>query len=466
MALASESVKEMTGHELTARLDRLPGWPYPTFVLWVIGVGYFMAFFDITNIAFGLPVFSKLFHMTAAQEAYPISSSLFGYILGAWLNSNLADAVGRKLGIALATILFSIGCLGSTFSSSLESMVIWRFITGMGIGAEIAVISTYIGEIAPAPVRGRYTGWANVFSFVGLAIVPVVALVLVPNFVWGWRAMFLIGALGLVTLVAFPYLPESPRWLVGKRRYADARAIIETAERRVQQLTGAPLAEIVASAPEAEVHGFPTAHLLRPPYVGRVLLLLALWFVWYIGEYAWLGLGPTFFVEHGYTLTHSIVFMLMSSVGLPIGALLSAWLGDRFERKYAIFVGMIIWIVSFLGVAFITNSMGIYASVFLLTAALGYVIPLMYTLTAESFLTSARATGVSLTDGIGHLGGAAGPVLATMVYALGGKSFGFESVFVFIAVTGLIAAFILPFSVSATGKPLELVSRDVGGRVH
>ena len=234
----------------------------------------------------------------------------------------------------------------------------------------------------------------------------------------------------------------------------------------MQQLTGAPLAEIVASAPEAEVHGFPTAHLLRPPYVGRVLLLLALWFVWYIGEYAWLGLGPTFFVERGYTLTHSIVFMLMSSVGLPIGALLSAWLGDRFERKYAIFVGMIVWIVSFLGIAFITNSMGIYASVFLLTAALGYVIPLMFTLTAESFLTSARATGVSLTDGIGHLGGAAGPVLATMVYALGGKSFGFTSVFLFIAAVGLIAAFILPFSVSATGKPLESVSRDVGVGAH
>jgi MFS transporter, putative metabolite:H+ symporter len=459
--MTSERFEEKTGQELTARLDRLSGWPYPTFVLWVIGVGYFMAFFDITNIAFGLPVFSKLFHMTAAQEAYPISSSLFGYILGAWLNSNLADAVGRKLGIVLATVLFSIGCLGSTFSDSLESLVIWRFITGMGIGAEIAIISTYIGEIAPASVRGRYTGWANVFSFLGLAIVPVAALGLVPNFAWGWRAMFLIGALGLVTLIAFPYLPESPRWLVGKRRYAEAQAIIEIAEQRVRRLTGAPLAEIGASVPEAEVHGFPTAHLLRPPYVGRVLLLLALWIVWYIGEYAWLGLGPTFFIDRGYTLTHSIIFMLMSSLGLPVGALLSAWLGDHFERKYAIFAGMIIWIASFVVIAFITNSMAIYVAVFTLTAALGYIIPLMYTLTAESFLTSARATGVSLTDGIGHFGGAAGPVLATMVYAWGGKSFGFESVFLFIAVIGLIAACILPFSVSATGKPLESVSRDL-----
>ena len=448
---------EEAGPQLIARLDRLSVWPYPITVLWVVGVGYFMAFFDITNIAFGLPIFSKLFHMTVSQQAYPISASLFGYILGAWLNSNLADFAGRKRGIALATALFSIGCLGSTFAGGLATMVFWRFVTGMGVGAEIAIITTYIGEISPAGIRGRYTGWANVFSFLGLAVVPVVALWLVPNFTWGWRAMFLIGAFGILTLPLFYLLPESPRWLMTRRRIAEAKAVVEAAERRALARLGSLPSPAPASCEEVGVHGFPTAQLFRQPYFSRLVLLLAIWFIWYVGEYIWLGLGPTYFVDRGFTLTHSIMFMLMSSIALPVGALLAAWLGDVFERKFSIVAGMLVWVAAFAVIAFTVDPAVIYACVFLVAGALGFVIPLMFTLTAESFPTRARSTGVSLSDGLGHLGGAVGPVLATNVYAAGGAA-GFTWVFLLIAGTGLLAVCILPFSVAATRRMLETVA--------
>jgi len=443
-----------TGPELTARLDRLTIWPYPMIVLWSVGLGYFVAFFDITNVAFGLPIFSKLFNLTAAQQAWPISASLAGYILGAWLNGNLADYAGRKIGIAFATALFSIGCVGATFSNGLVTMVVWRFVTGMGIGAEIAIISTYIGELAPASMRGRYTGWVNVFSFIGLALVPIAALWLVPNFSWGWRAMFGIGALGILTLPALAYLPESPRWLLGKQRYAEAQTVIEAAERRADQRVGKQPAPVATMTAEAKSAGFPTAQLFHAPYLSRMSLLLAMWFLFYVGEYIWLGMGPTFFVDRGYTLSHSIMFMLMSSFGLPLGALMSAWLGDTFERKYSIFAGMAVWTATFAIIALVDNAIVTYICVFLLTVALGFVIPLMYTLTNESFPTSARSTGVSLTDGLGHLGGAAGPVVATIVYAIGGTRFGFASVFLLIAATGLFAAILMLFSVDATGRTL------------
>jgi putative MFS transporter len=445
---------DASGPELTARLDRLTAWPYPTIVLWAVGLGYFIAFFDITNVAFGLPIFGKLFDLTAAQQAWPISASLFGYILGAWLNGNLADYAGRKIGIGFATALFSIGCIGATFSNGLLTMVAWRFVTGMGIGAEIAIVSTYIGELAPASMRGRYTGWVNVFSFVGLALVPIAALWLVPNFSWGWRAMFGIGALGILTLPALAYLPESPRWLIGKQRNADARTVIEAAEKRAGQQAANRLAPVAAVAVEASTTGFPTAQLFHAPYLSRMSLLLVMWFLFYVGEYIWLGLGPTFFVDRGYTLSHSIMFMLMSSLGLPLGALMSAWLGDTFERKYSIFAGMAVWTAAFVVIAFVDNPIVTYVSVFLLTVALGFVIPLMYTLTNESFPTSARSTGVSLTDGLGHLGGAAGPVVATIVYAVGGARFGFAAVFLLVAATGLFAAILMLFSVVATGRTL------------
>jgi putative MFS transporter len=439
---------------LIGRLDGLKAWPYAARVMWIVGIGYFIAFFDITNVAFGLPVFSKLFHMTAVEQAYPISASLAGYILGSWLNGNLADYGGRKLGLAFATTLFSVGCLGAMLSNGLLMMIIWRIVTGMGIGAEIAIVSTYVGELAPAPMRGRYTGWINVFSFAGLASVPLIALWLVPNFTWGWRVLYLVGALGLITLPMIAWLPESPRWLLSKQRGADAQKIIQAAELRLNQLPARITEPSVAPPAEAAQNGFALTALFHPPYLIQLCVLLGLWFFYYIGEYIWLGLGPSLFVDHGYSLSHSIMFMLMSSIGMPVGALLSTWLADRFERKWSILVGLVVWTVGFVVIAFVDKPMVIYVCVLGVTVSIGFVLPLMYALTNESFPTRQRSTGVSLTDGLGHLGGAVGPVVATMVYVASGQAFGFIAVFMLVAVTGLLSACIVPFCVSATGRTL------------
>ncbi|PLZ02348.1 MFS transporter [Burkholderia sp. WAC0059] len=458
--MQTELHAQQSARDLVARLDRLPAWPHSMSVIWVVGAGYLIAFFDITNVAFGLPVFSKVLHLSTQQQALPITASLVGYVVGAWLNSNFADAAGRRAGIAMATVLFSVGCIATTFSSGLSSMVIGRFVTGMGIGAEIAVISAYIGEMAPAPVRGRYTGLANVFAMVGQGVVPIVALALVPNFAWGWRAMFLLGALGGFTLFAFPWLPESPRWLLSKHRVADAETIVAAAEAHYVRRTGRALPPLADAAPEVEAKGFPTFALFKPPFAGRLALLFVLWFVWYIGTYTWLGLGPTFFVSKGYTLTGSILFMLASSVGYPVGSLLATAIGDTFERKHTILAGMLLWTVCFVAIGVAAAPALIYVAVFLLAGSLGFFLPLMYALTAESFPTRARATGVSLTDGAGHLGGAVGPILALAVYAWGGIGSGFTTVFLFMAVTGALTAMLLPFTVKATRRSLEVVTRE------
>jgi putative MFS transporter len=270
--------------------------------------------------------------------------------------------------------------------------------------------------------------------------------------------MFAVGAVGVLTLFAFPFLPESPRWLLSKGRFAQARAVIEAAE-TCALTRGKPLAPVLLAVAEPEAAGLPMAQLFHPPFVNRLFLLFAMWFLFYVGEYIWLGLGPVFFVDRGFTLTHSIMFMLMSSLGLSLGAALSAWLGDRFERKRSIFAGMLIWAAGFVGIAFIQVPLAIYALVFLVTVALGFVIPLMYTLTNESFPTGGRSSGVSLTDGLGHLGGAAGPIMATSLYAALGAASGFPTVFLLVAASGAIAALLLPFTVSATRKAIGASTR-------
>ncbi len=457
--MASTTVRESRSAAIIARLDRIQIWPYRTSLLWIIGVGFLVSFFDITNVGFGLPVFSKQLHLSAAAAAVPITASLLGYILGSYLNSSLADVVGRKSGIMWATALFTLGSLATVFTFDLTWLIIWRFITGMGIGAEIAAIATYMGEMSPAPVRGRYTGWANVFSFGGFAVVPFVALVLVPNFSWGWRALFFVGALAGFTMFGIRNIPESPRWLLTKGRVDEAEAVVAEAEERARKKLGRDLPPPVAAAEEHGSQSFPTRELFRPPYAGRLILLLVIWIFLYLSDYAWLGLAPTFLVDKGFSLANSIVFLLVTGVGYPIGALLSAALGDVFERKYTIALVTLVWSLGLAAVGLFPSPAVIYIAGFILSTALALFFPLMYALTAESFPTRARASGVSLTDGVGHVGGALAPIIAVAAYAWGAVVSGFSSAFLYMAATGLIAAILIPFGIAATRRSLETVNR-------
>src|SRR5581483_787665 len=197
---------------LAARLDRLPVWPYGTRLLIVVGFGFFFAFFDVVNIGFALPRVAATFHVSDYAAATAVTSGLVGYIVGAFLDSTISDLWGRKISLTISVVLFTVASIAAAFSFDLPWLVSWRFVAGMGIGAEIASVTTYVSELAPAALRGRFTGRAALFGFAAFSLVPFVALWLVPHYSWGWRALFLLGALGGLTILPMRLgIPESPR---------------------------------------------------------------------------------------------------------------------------------------------------------------------------------------------------------------------------------------------------------------
>lgn len=158
-----------------ARLNRIPVWPYERKLLWIVGAGYFFAFFDIVTISFALPVIAKQFHVSKSTVALSVTSSLIGYIIGAFADSTIGDKWGRQLSLGISVGVFSAGTALTALSSGVVMLIVFRFIAGLGIGAEIAAVTTYIAEISPAPLRGRYTSWATTAAYAGFAVVPFVA---------------------------------------------------------------------------------------------------------------------------------------------------------------------------------------------------------------------------------------------------------------------------------------------------
>jgi MFS transporter, putative metabolite:H+ symporter len=448
---------EATIHPL-ARLDRIPVWPYNRSLLWIVGAGYFFAFFDIVTIGYAIPVISEQFNISRAAVSTSVTSSLVGYIIGAYADSTIADIWGRRVSLAISVALFTLGTLVAAFSQGLAWLVVWRFVAGLGIGAEIASVTSYMGELSPAPLRGRYTSWATTFAYAGFAVVPIISYWLVPNYSWGWRALFVIGALGGLTILFMRRgLRETPRWLIAHGRLSEAESIVSAAEERARRKLGS---ELPAPKPEPEevgTEGFPTLALLRPPYLWRVILFIAIWFVYYVGNYGWLTLAPSLLVSQGYSLAESISFLIVTGIGFFGGAIATTFFSDRIERKFSTLAIAVIWGIVLFIIGFFPSPPVIIVGGFVASTTIGLLVPMLYTLTAEHFSTRSRATGVALTDGLGHIGGAAAPFF---VLTLGAQVIGgFSGAFVVMGISGLVTAALLTLATRATGRSLESAAR-------
>jgi MFS family permease len=440
-----------------ARQDRIPVWSLPRRYLVIIGAGYFFTFFDIADIGYGLPAIAKEFNLSSSDETFvALAIGLIGYAVGSMLIGGLSDRFGRFRILLVTMGLTALGSFLDATATGLATLTLWRFITGMGVGADLNLVSTYVGELAPAAKRGRIANLTFLVGIIGQAVTPFIALALVPNYTFGWRLLFVIG--GVIATIAFLArfeLPESPRWLALHGREAEAEEIVAEMESRARAKgVVLPEPEVGEVSPQA-YRRMAFTDLLRPPYIGRLAVLISMWFLWYIGNYGFLGDSATLFADNGHDLASSTLFLGIGAIGYPVGAALMALIADRFERRLLIFASTLVWLAGMIVVGTLANDATLTAGSFLASFALGLYLQVAYTYTAECFPTRARASGFALSDGLGHGGGALGGLVLPTVVA----SFSFFVGFVGIGVTGALAGMIALLGPRVSGRRLESVSR-------
>lgn len=441
--------------ELIARLNRIPKWALPKSFLAIIGIGYFFTFFDISNIGFAMPAINQQFHLSDSMSLFlALSVGLVGYIIGSFIIGMLADHYGRYRMLLLTFAVTAIGSFMDALAPGITILIIGRFLTGVGVGADLNLVSTYISELAPTTSRGRITLLTFLIGILGQTVTPFIALALVPHLVIGWRLLFAIGGLiAVIGLLLRVRLPESPRWEIHHNRSKSAEKTILAMEQSCinHKIT---LPEINTEQVSFEQR-MPLRILFQPTYLRRLAILIPMWFLWYIGNYGFLGDAAELLSSHGAGVGNSISFLAVGAIGYPIGTLLVLNIVDRFERKKLIFCTTLVWLIGMFLVASYAGTLVIYLGSFFASLALGSYLQVAYTYTAEVFPTQARATGFALSDGIGHAGGALGAILLPVVVA----NFSFFTGFAFIGITGLLAGIIALFGPKTTGRNLESVSK-------
>src|SRR6478609_11478409 len=220
----------MSAISVGARLDRLPVTRLHRKVFNLVGVGMFFEGFDIYIAASVLGATYKTGFSTLEQNGLFISMTFVGMTLGALLTGFLGDRYGRRFTYQLNLIIFGAASLASVVAPDMSTLILLRFLMGLGLGAEVVVGYSIMAEFFPARIRGRWSGMMCTVVTAGLPVSAFLAWLLVPTF--GWRVMFLLGALGsIVAWLLRRELPESPKWLVIVGREAEAAALVSGFER-------------------------------------------------------------------------------------------------------------------------------------------------------------------------------------------------------------------------------------------
>ena len=411
----------------------------------IIGIGFLFTFYDIfdINVSFIQTCMQLVPGCTPpTSEQYiglPVLLNLAGYVVGTLIFSPLSDRAGRRDLLLITMLVTGIGSALTAIVDNYTWFVVARTITGIGIGADLAIVNTYIGEMAPRDARARYTSMIFIFSALGAVLgiwlglfltTPATPLplglpfaVASKNFAYGWRLMYLIGgALALIGLLLRFQLPESPRWLVSRERFGEAEDVIAVMEARAHAISPLPPIPEPVAAPPAAVERLPFAAIFHnKDYRTRTFLLLAMWFSAYITVYAFAAGFTTLLSALGYPPPEAGLITAMGTLGFVLAAVTAYAYGEWMERK--------VWVpfaaaITLLGGVLVSLAgsifwLGVLGSI-IVFFGFNVWVPIAYTWSVESYPTRARTTGFALVDGVGHLGGGVGLIfIAPLIPRLG-----------------------------------------------
>lgn len=201
-------------------------------------LGGFLFGYDSSVINGTVDALQGQFGLSDFVVGFVVSSALLGCAVGAWFAGPIGDRIGRVRVMLIASALFVISSVGSALAFNAVDLTAWRLVGGLAIGAASVIAPAYIAEIAPANLRGRLGSLQQMAIVLGIFAALVIDYVIARvseggasgTFPWGgdaWRWMF-----ASATVPAFLYgvialtIPESPRYLVKRRRTAEARRVL------------------------------------------------------------------------------------------------------------------------------------------------------------------------------------------------------------------------------------------------
>lgn len=341
-------------------------------VFWAAGFGWMFDAMDVALLSFIMVALRQEWGLTGEEAGLLGTGNLVGMAIGAIAGGYLADRIGRKPVFLLTLVLFGLASFASAFATGFATMLLFRFLMGLGLGAELPVASTLVNEFAPPEKRGSTVVLLESFWAVGWIAAAVISYFIIPDY--GWRVAVMIGALPIVyAWFARRSIPESPQF-----------------QKQAEKI---PVGKLLTS------HRTET---------------ITLWVVWfaiafsYYGMFLWM---PSVLVDKGFTMIKSFQYVLIMTLAQLPGYFAAAYLVEKWGRKWTL--ATFLFMTGVMAFAFGQSSgtmellvTGAFLSFFNLGAW-----GALYAYTPENYPTPLRATGSGMASGVGRIGSIIAPYL-------------------------------------------------------
>lgn len=375
--------------------------------------GWLFDFYDLILYSFLLIPISKELGLTDMQQSVVFGTSLAMTAVGGALFGCLSDKYGRKKTLQWTILTYSIGALMCAFAQSLWWLILWRSVTGLGVGGEWAIGQTFIGETFPAKMRGRYGAYMQTGAPLGIALAAVVGSFFAPAF--GWRAAFAVSVLpALLVVVIRKKMPESDLWM--KRKQVENELCV-TEKSKFLELFSPALRKLFLLA-----------------LVLTIFDMCAYWFT-----YSWL---PVYLQkERAFSIAKSGLWIIVTQVGGFVGYATFGHVSDWIGRRPAYTIYSVVMAVALLKVTLFWGTIASYPYLILIfmffvgvgTGMFGGYGPLFSELFPTRVRNTAMGTAFNLARGVQFVT----PIIITFMAARFGLAGGISLAALFAILTGL-----------------------------
>ena len=344
--------------------------------------------------------------LTPWQKGAVVSATVFGAMLGALGSGPAADRLGRQRILLAAGVVFTVGAVGAGAAATVDMLVAFRFILGLGIGIASVIVPLYLAEMAPARDRGVVTSLNQYMIIVGTALSA--ALGYAFAFAGSWRWMLLVGVFpAVVLMIGMVVMPDTPRSLVRRGQDDNARAVLvglrgdaAEAERELAEIT----------AVERQERQTRTTALLSAAWVRRLLVLGALLAIFQqiTGINAIVYYAPTILTGFGVSETTALLFGFLNGLVniATIALVVRSKVVDRRGRKPVLLAGLVGMSASLFAVGAAVLILPADSTALFVVAAAAFVVftntfsatwgPVLWVMLAEIFPLAIRGVAMAI----------------------------------------------------------------------
>lgn len=394
--------------------------------------------FDTQAIAYVAPVLAKSWGLGPSAFGPVFSAGLVGMMVGALGLGPVADRFGRKLAIIVSVALMGVFSLATMAATSVESLIVLRFLTGLGLGGAMPNVIALSAEYTPARWRSTAVGIMFCGFPFGAVLGGLLAAQIIPAY--GWEAIFLIGGVAplLLILLLVPLLPESVRFLAARRGSEEKVGLLirrAVPDKSFPTTTRFATTQQTVGADRAVAR----AELFGADRISATLMLWTAFFMNLLMYYFLINWLPLTLQQAGIALSQAILFTALLNAGGIVGTVVLARVIDRSGSFKILWAVLLAAAVAIAAVGYLGSQGGIAlaAVVFVAGFCVNGAQNNMNALAAGLYSTPVRATGVGMALGIGRIGSILGPVVGGVLLA---AQMPLETLFTIGAIPALFAA--------------------------